>query len=149
MTSRAPVRSEDAHVMSAAMFEKVQQFMQTAPLPAVRVVQPGEHLHDQRHGVPGGELHYPAWVLESHGHSSALKVAVEVLLSLQMPCKSFALELSFGTDGRGGTTDGGEEPKGAISKSACDLVGGGTYTRAGGHLDLVFPLHMYVRYARW
>jgi len=134
---------DGTHVMSGAMFENMQRILQEASLPAVRIVQPGEHLHDQRHSlVPGGELYYPAWVLESYGHSSALTVVVEVLLSQQMPCGSFALELSFGTDR-------GEEPKGAISKSACDLVGGGTYTRGeGGHLELVFPLRMHLQHVR-
>lgn len=132
----------DVRVVPASLIEQLDRERRNGPVPSVQIHQPGGGLHDQTYYLRGGGEIFPVWLLD--GPYSALQVDVEVRLFSHAKCESFAVELTYGSEGG---ADGTGEGVQIISKSSCDSVGGGIFTRESGtsgvrnraRLDLYAP----------
>lgn len=116
----------DVRVVPASLIEQLDR-ERNGRVPAIHIHQPGGGLHDQTYFLRGGGEIFPVWLLDDP--SSALQVDVEVRLFSHVKCESFAVELTYGGEGGGDRTGEGVQ---IISKSSCDSVGGGIFTRESG-----------------
>ena len=140
LNSGAPARSGARSPMSCAASQVrllpsyiVEEWRSARTAPAIRVQQPGDHLHDQRHGAV-----FPVFLLDQPAYT--LETTVEVWIFDHEDCGLYDVELWYGGP------NGEAKPEGngvqIISRSACDYDGGGLITTGAGPCLSVFPQTM-------